>query len=164
MAGTVETHIDFAPVPAGRSGERAAVAAHRVLHRRVVGEPRRTVGHDAIGILVITEGICHVAIQRLVPRLAMADAIYLPCRRHVYIIPCGSVVVLGIKCSRNLRGVAHPTKLPNTVKAEEERRSLHVVGTDSIFADKRDGQSVSRLTVHVRDTDIVPLLQSLAKN
>ena len=95
VAHAVEAHVDVAVFPVGRNSKGATIGAHGVGHRAVIGEPARTVGHDAIGRLVEREGIGHVTIERLIPRLSVSQAPYLPAAGHVDVGPRRIAIVLG---------------------------------------------------------------------
>ena len=93
MSNAVEPNIHVAPCPLSWNREMPAVGAHGIGHVAVIGEPTGTVSHHAVGRLIEREGICHVAVQWLVPVLVVMKSIYLPARRNIDISPVGVVVV-----------------------------------------------------------------------
>ena len=91
----VEAHVDVvASQTVGCDVEVAAIGTHRVRHIAVVGEPSRPVSHHAVGRLVKREGVGHVAVERLVPRLSVVHSPHLPAGRYVDAGP-GCVVIVG---------------------------------------------------------------------
>ena len=163
VAHTVETHIHFPTLPVGWHGELAAIGAHGVGHVALVGEPARTVGHHAVGGLVEREGIGHIAVERLVPALVVAQSIDLPAGGNINVRPGGIVVVHCTKSVPHLAGVGRPVELPRTVERLVVGRCRHVVLRHVALARHGDGKGVGRFAVDTRHGRVVPLLACLGK-
>ena len=159
---TVEAHVDVAVLPGAGDGKGAAVGAHGVGHRVVVGVVAGTAGHDREGLLVIGERVPHpVHVQRLVPRHVVVQSPHLPARWHVDGRPAGVGKVLGAPGVLGVRGVAHPLELPLAVQRLEPGRQRHVVLGDVGLRRYGYGDGVSRLAVHAGYQGVVPLLAGL---
>ena len=162
VAHAVEAHEDIvAGEPVGVHRECLAVSAHGIGHRTVIGEPPRTLGHDAERRAVILERVLRVAVERLVPRLVVVQAPHLPARGHVDVGP-GSVVV--VRCTHGgggLRRRVHPLELPLPVEREVVGRQRHVVLHGVSLRGHGQAVGMCRLAVNTRCERVVPLLARL---
>ena len=163
MAHAIEADVDVAVLPALRYGKGAAIGANGVGHVVFIGEPRRTVGHDAERRAVIFKRILRVAVQRLVPRLVVIQPPYLPARGHVDVRPRSVVEVLGAPAGKGLRRDAYPLELPLAVQRLVVRRQRQVVLGDVGLRGRRYGQRVCRFAVDTCCQGIVPLLAGLGR-
>ena len=162
VSHAIETHVDVSVFPIGWDGELTTIRTHRVGHVTLVGEPTWAVSHHAVGVSVVGERILHIAIQRFVPILVVANTINLPAGRHIDVAPCCIVIIFLAHLCIHLAGVGHPVELPDTVQRLVIRRCGHVILCHILLATKRNSDGVCRLFIHIGYRDVVPFFTCLS--
>ena len=162
VARTVETQEGAASQPAFGQGERAAVAAHGVLHLLVVGIVVGASGHHGV-VAGVGEGVAGVDVEGFVPRLAVPDAIHLPGRGDCDVVPGSGIVAVGMETRRHLAWQSAPAELPRAVQVEEVRRAAQVERVCSLGITEGDAEVVARGTVQARHAYVVPLFHRLCR-
>ena len=165
MSDTIEPHIDIVSVQTiSGDVEMAAIGTHWVGHIAVIGEPSRTVGHNAICRFVERERVGHITIERLVPRLVVVQSPYLPAARHIDVRPSGIIVFFCTHSRCCLRRCVHPLELPNAVERLIIGGQRQVVLGHISLVSHRQRNGMGRLTIHARYLRVIPFFSRLCES